>query len=323
MQPKKSAVKYRTFLLYRPTLLLLLILGGCASQPTLTQIAAFGVATESLAENAEKGYALVDEKVVQRNLYFLANDTSSGPTDKDFEGLVGAQGLSKEQAKALAARMEALNRLGTYASGLNKLATANFQEDIDDAALRLNGALTGLVESHKELSDSSESIMNQQSIGLVASAINAIGRTIVEKKRRDAIRTVIVEANPAVQSVAELIGKELAEKGGAGDAAAKAVRTSEGILKLQYNKDRKSPQSTFDERLAKLERIQQIHQDAEDTEGFFLAVGQAANQVAITHGILLSEVKKDKFTSAEIAKSIGELVNQAKAVRAFYQDLQE
>lgn len=289
-------------------LMLLFTIGGCA-QPTLTQIAAFGTATESLSTKAVQGYGLIDEKVVKRKLVMLANDPNRGPKDKDFEGLIGAKTMAIAQT-ALATRFEALTQLGAYAGGLKKLATANFQEDIAAAALELNGALTGL-ELGKEERD------------LISVSINAIGRTIVEKKRREAIKTVIMQANPAIQDVAKLINSELGQKGGAGDAATQAVRTTEGVLKTVYNKNKSKPSSTFYKRMAQLEGINKLHQDARNTNAFFNAIGEAALQVGLTHGVLFEEVNKGNFSSGSIAISIGELMNQAKSVYGFYQSLQE
>jgi len=125
------------------SLMLILLLTGCASTASLTQISAFGTGTSSIAENSKKAFELIDSSTIDRNMYDVAADTSLYPKDETFEGLFKGTELKKQ----LQLRLTVLEKLGSYAKALEKLATADFRKDVDAASTDLYGALSG-VESH-------------------------------------------------------------------------------------------------------------------------------------------------------------------------------
>ena len=292
----------------------LVTLVGCAT-PSLTQISAFGTASASLADHSKKAYALVDSSTVDRKMYDVASDTKLGPTDSTFQGV-----FTGPQADALAIRLKLLGKLGDYADALNKLATADFRKDIDAASKDLDAALVGLSQTYKTVSGKASPISDQD-FQLIAAAVDAIGTAIVEHKRREAIRMVILQADAAVQDTSKLLKEELGESSSLASFVHENLVYTGNALRLTYNKQRLAAETTFNSRYQMLVQIRQLDEASEASPGFFKNVSAGAGKVGEAHAVLKKAVTKNEFTSAEIAKNIGELVDYAKSVKAFYDSL--
>ena len=181
--------------------MMILLLEGCATT-SLTQISAFGKATASLADDAKKAFELIDSSTIDRKMYDVAANKSLAPKDVTFEGLFKESDSVKYQI-----RIAVLEKLGNYAKALDNLATADFRKDIDAASTDLYGSLSGLSATYKKVTDTDLPLKDDQ-LKLIATAVDAIGTVIVETKRRDAIKTIIIQTDEAVQNAAKLLEVE-------------------------------------------------------------------------------------------------------------------
>jgi hypothetical protein len=64
--------------------------------------------------------------------------------------------------------------------------------------------------------------------------------------------------------------------------------------------------------------MQNMYQLAAATPNFFDDIARGAKAMAQAHAALVQAVRQDKFTSSEIVSNIGDLVNYAQSVQAFY-----
>ena len=294
----------------------LLLLAGCAPTTSLTQISAFGAGTSSIAENSKKAFELIDSSTIDRKMYDVAANPSLFPEDATFDGLFkGTDGK-----KQLQLRLAVLENLGSYAKALEKLATADFRKDIDAASADLYGALSGLNSTYKKATDKDLPLKDDQ-LRVIAGVVDAIGTAIVESKRRDAIKTIIIQADDAVQDAAKLLEADF----GKGSEISKFVQTNlvnaGGSLRTAYNIQKAAPDSTFNLRYEMLVKIRQMHDAAETILLLFDSISASAKKVREAHSSLKSTVTRDKFSSAELAKQMGELVSYAKSVNSFYKKL--
>lgn len=294
---------------------------GCAV--SLSQVKQFGVASSSLGDDARKAFDLAATASADRNIYDVASDPSKGPTDTTFQGLFtgGAGDLGKEKAERLALRLRVLDQLANYSRALQELAAADFAEDITAAAADLNGSLVGLRDTYKKASGNDLPISDAD-IGIIATAVDAIGKAVVEVKRRAAIKTVIIKADPGVQKATNLIASDLGPDSDLASFVREALSNSRGSLQLAYNLERKRASSTFDSRYAMLLRARQLYDAELNTLPFFAAVSDGAAAAGKAHGALRTAVEKGDFSSADAAKLIGELMVYVKSEQAFYKSLQ-
>lgn len=283
---------------------------GCASTPSLTQVAAFGDATKSLADNSKKAFSLIDSTTVQRKLYGLAIDPTLGPTDKYFEGLfVGDD-------KGLRARLDTLDALGAYSAALQSLATADFRKDVDASATALYGSIAGLNGDVKKLSG--QSFVTDDRLKLIVTAVDAIGAVVVESKRRDAIKVIVIQADDGVQATSRLLANDFGTNSDIPKFVKQNLINTDGSIRQAYNVERSAKNSTFDLRLTRLQQIQVAYDAEQQSDALFNSISLGAKKVGETHAALKQAVMSDQFSSSDLAVLIGELVNYAQSVQAFY-----
>lgn len=287
--------------------LVLAALVGCSTPPPTAQIGQFASATDELAEQATLAYESIDELTVQRKIVEVAAVPGDLPSDGTFEGV-----LSEQHRQV---RMELLDLLGSYAAALGELANADVRSDVDKAATdlygslgRLNTKFTGATGRDLPLSD--------DSIALIATAIDAIGAQVVESKRRSAIKTVVIETNPAIQNVSALLSKEIPSLG---PVAEVNIGTVETEMIDAYGKE--AGGISFAQKVAQIQEIGRIKRAKRAAVPFFNEVGAGARQVGVTHQAMFEAVSEDRFTTKALVVQIKELAAFGKSIKAFRKNL--
>lgn len=297
------------------SLILTIMLAGCVSTNSLTQITTFGAGTSSIAENSKKAFDLIDSSTIERKMYDVASNASLYPTDSTFEGL-----FNEDDLKKIGVRIAVLEKLGSYAKSLEKLASADFRKDIDSASTDLYESLNGLSSTYKKATNTELKIKDDQ-LKLIASAVDAIGTVIVESKRRDAIKTIIVQADDAVQDAAILLEKEFGKDSELSKIVQQNLTNADGSLRTAYNSQRAASDSTFNLRYEMLIKIKQMHASATTVPLLFNSISAGVKKVRDAHATLKASVINDEFSSSELAKQMGELVAYSKSVNSFYEKL--
>jgi hypothetical protein len=299
-----------------------LLLTGCPS-PSLNQIRAFGSASTDLADNAREAFELVDRSTVDRRMYDIAADPQTGVTQTAFVSLFDKRdSATGEKVDALKVRLQLLSQLGGYSKALEDLASADFQKGINDASKDLYGSLSGLSQTYKQATNLDLGITQEQ-LGLFATAIASLGDAAAEKARRDALRTIIIASDPAVQKAAALIESELGKDSELARFASSNLENMQGSLQQAYNLQRTRPESTFQSRLAMLEEIRKLDRIVKGTPAFFEDVSAGARKLADAHAVLKKAVEAGKLDTAEVVTAIGELATRAKAAKSFREALEQ
>ena len=122
------------------------------------------------------------------------------PISRDtFKPLI--DGHSFDLIPELRFRETAMEVLVDYFKVLQALAERDFVNEVDRAAEKLAGSLKNLTESSEKQNQSSA----RQTVGLLASGINAIGRALVHKKRIKALKCVMDSSQVDLVRLARLI----------------------------------------------------------------------------------------------------------------------
>ena len=103
----------------------------------------------------------------------------------------------------------ALNR---YAKGLQALSGAVTQADIDIAAAELASAMNGMNTSYTLLTNNDD-LFQPKDMSIVASAVAAMGTSIVEKQRQESLKSVITQADEKVNLITDELVIQLADSG--------------------------------------------------------------------------------------------------------------
>lgn len=297
------------------------ILISACSTPSLTQVRQFGNESAALSASAKHAFTYLDQLEIQRKLYTLASDPKDGPTDSTFTGFFETlpdrqTGQKDPRKQALALRLDLLAGLASYASALQSLAAANYAADIDSASGELNGALVSLGKTY-QAATGNDIGLSTEDFGLIATAANAAGKGYAMARQRDAIRAVVRAADPAVQKAAALIATDLGPDSGLALYAQNAAGLSRGALQIAYNRDRTRADSTFDNRLARLEQIRTLYRAQQGAGALFSDVSKGTRAMAKAHAELVRAVDSKAMSSAGLAQTLAELQAYVKSVQAF------
>lgn len=251
----------------------------------------------------------------------VASDPALFPKDDTFNSLFSGEPGNEKNHRNLQVRLKLLAQLGDYARALGELVEADFPQDVDTASANLHGALRGLSDTYQEIAQA-PAPLTPQHLGLIATAVDALGKAIVESKRRKALREVIVQSDPAVQAAAALIARELGPETEIARFVHENVRNVEGSLKTAYNQRRSDADFDFQGRLELLTTIRAVHERAMASPSFFGAISSSAERLGKAHTALREAVTRKDFEFADAVGAISELVVHARSVKDFYDKIE-
>lgn len=287
-----------------------IFLAGCATTPT-TQISAFGNSTSAVTEKVdsvinEYNSAALDRKVTD----FAATYNGERAillTSDELRKI--EKPITSEQKKNFAI-YKANKALGAYSKSLSELASAGSRVDIDLAAANLYGSIANLNDQYKTLQETENDLFNTDKLASFSTLIAAIGSTIVEEERKKAIKGIVIEADPKVSLVCDVINKQL-KSAGIEDAIATSRQyiLSEEIVDY---KSRAKTTMTLEERRAEIKRLYSLQQDVSNSKLLVQQTQKAIVAVKESHATLAKELKEGRFTSAAIALTIGRLKDMEK-----------
>jgi hypothetical protein len=310
--------------------LLLAVLTSCGSVP-LRDIRTFGVATSALADEASDAFDVVNEWSARRKIYDAAHDPTmdvdttqiDGPNRTNLRGIFDPQDPAiptppfREQIRL---RVKALGELGAYAAALESLVTADVSDEIDEASLGLRGSLVSLRESYHAAKPGGDPIITDDGLDVIATAVNAIGKTIAEAKRREALRDVIEQANPAVQEVSALLAEDFGPSDSLIGFMEKSALNARGSLQIAYQNEKAN--LPFDERVARLEELRAMYIAEITMTDYASAIVDGAHKVGTAHQKMYDAVMRSELTVPSLRRDVEALVELANDIKAFREKLQ-
>jgi hypothetical protein len=218
----------------RIVLAVALLAAGCAGLPT----GRFD-ALATAAKEVETRATTTDADVVALTRRFMIFSPASGPyTVNSFAPVIDVDGtkVDFDFGPRLEPRQAALDVLASYTEALAAFARKDYQRDLDRATQKLGGSVERLV-SHAGVSADAK-----QAAGILATAVNGLGRALIDHMRKAALRQSMDTAAPGVRSIAafvkEINGQAALAVGVMRDAMiSKSNRftVSDGVARLDLN----------------------------------------------------------------------------------------
>ena len=177
----------------RPLLMVVLLAAGCAGLPT----GRFD-ALATAAKGVETGATETDADIVQLTRRFMLFSPAPGPyTVSSFAPTIDIDGTKHDFdfGPRLEPRRAALDVLVAYTEALAAFARKDYQRDLDRATQNLGGSVQRLAR-HAGVSAPAK-----QGAGVLATAVNALGRAITDHMRKAALRDAMDTASPGVRAV--------------------------------------------------------------------------------------------------------------------------
>ena len=179
--------------------LTLLLWLGAACAPTVPtgKYELLAESSQQLLQGTTDTYSRIEQ--LQRN--FLVATAGSAPLTRDsFQPVVGTESINL--TPELRFREDALGVLVNYTELLKALAQEDFEADVDKASAKLAGSLNSLGSTV-----SSDKDTVGKASGILSTIANTVGRMVVEKKRLSALKSVMDDAQPALNDLSLLFTK--------------------------------------------------------------------------------------------------------------------
>ncbi len=293
-------------------LLIVTFLSGCASTPT-GNIEAFGDATKSVTEKIDAVIKEYNSENVNNELTKLAQHKKPltfSKLDPVKDVLIG--GADKKKY----ALYKANYAIGSYADALSGLARSGTREEIDLAASKLYSSLHSFNEQYKTLKETEDELISDKTSAGIGKVVAAIAGIYAEKKRGEAIKSIIIKADPFIQTIIDVIINELMK--GVIEKRLYIMKHTElsGYIK-EYNSSVAT--ASFSKKRESLNKIYEKYLEMQSSSASISQAVKAMKEVKRAHSTLRKEVEKNKFTSKEIVKAIGRL----KDIGSHYDDLEE
>jgi hypothetical protein len=291
-------------------------LAGCATTPAM-QIGLLGNTARDVAGKTDAVLDEYNHAALERSFTDYAaiysGDHARLLTSDQLAGITPP--VSAEQKKNFAI-CNANRALAAYCSALASLATSKTRADIDQATVKLHGSMSAINKQYKVLTGSGDVLFDREKVARTSSFITAIGTVIIEEKRRNAIKEIVLQADPNITLVCDAIIRQLdAAKIEDSIAASRQYILSEEIV--AYRESAAKP-TTLDWRREQIRRLYGLQQGVSNSR---LLVSQARNAIKAlrdAHAVLAREVSKNRFSSGEIDAAIGTLAE----IKDQYDDLE-
>ena len=177
--------------------LLVWLVAACAPTVPSGKYELLADSSQQLLQGTTDTYSRIEQ--LQRN--FLVATAGSDPLTRDsFQPVVGAESI--DLTPELRFRENALGVLVNYTDLLKALAQEDFEADVDKASAKLAGSLNSLGSTV-----SSDKDTVGKASGILSTIANTVGRMVVEKKRLSALKSVMDDAQPALNDLSLLFTK--------------------------------------------------------------------------------------------------------------------
>lgn len=196
-----------------------------------------------------------------------------------------------------------------YGQALQQLNDAASAEQVTAATIKLDNALIGVYNEYENLSGNDQ--YNQQfndSLDIVSTAVVAIGRTIIESKRKKAIKQIVTQADPWIQKLTEQMAAELKKQ--RADNLVTSINDTILRYKITRFNDLARANKLKPEKSRKM--LDEIYADWTTYSTRKMkseTLVKAVQGIGKSHKTLLQEVEKDVFSSSEISHTVSELTD--------------
>lgn len=280
-------------------------MAGCSITPT-TQISAFASSAEAVSDKVNEVLTTYNTVNIERQYISIAQIYQGKYAPK--LPISDISNISKPiniNAKKRLASYRANKALGNYAAALAILSNATNQGEIDSASASLYGSINGINKQYKILNDSTQDLFSNEDVALFSTLVASIGYAIASEKKKEAIKFIVITADPKITLICDALIKELKSS-----ALYDGIYQSKKYILDEYLEDYKARASDIENintRRKLIAELHLMHEDLVSTKLMIQLTQTALASLKNTHKVLADELQKNKFTSPALAKSIGHL----------------
>lgn len=252
-------------------------LAGCSVSPLAKHTAAFSSATNRVIDNCSSAYRFaIDLHDQEQTSLGVLRVLEGDPWDPhDTKPLISSAGL--------AARLEVLDALKSYAQSLSDLTSGLDSPALDNAAASTGAnlkALSAEIASEAGANKSGLSV-STQTANAISTATKALGEFLVEKKIKASVLSVTRDMDPHIESLCKLLTDDI------DTLRAQSKKDYEDLLRQQMLYFRENEkQLAHSERREEVEKLPSILKNEQTTDSMLADLHTAIGRLALTHHAL-------------------------------------
>lgn len=289
------------------------ILTACAADVT-APVTSFSSAAVTVSENAQKAYMMVNESALEQRFSGLAADPLKKIDTQLFKPVLDTA------QENFAVRMQLLQGLNAYAAALLELSTSNHSKEIEKSAKNLYGSFVSINNSYGKATGRPVTGRDSSSAAIMSAAINTAGSLLVERKKRRAIKKIVIAANDGIQKACKLIAGDINNTGLNSFVKANLESVMSDYVSV-YN--RRKREMSFQERNIFIREVHTKYRAATGVDYLFDTISLSVTKMAEGHQALKEAVLKNQYNTPGLVNKIGEMTVYGNAMEEFYQSLLE
>jgi hypothetical protein len=301
--------------LFLVTFCCLMLLSGCAFSPLAKKSAAFGNAASAVVRNTSTGYDTIQRTTIDVGVSSLVLDFDKSGFDRDkIKPFIPEHDLE--------IRQQVLQGLQKYSDDLADTASDHAFSSIDDQSQALSKQLTALSTNADLKKIAPHVTVNDSEAKGLATAVDVLGRVLVEQKRRKELPKIIAKMQPVLEQICHLLDEDIGNKpvnGVAGiglrdqlwDEYDALIRNQ--ITYIRSNSDKLSPA----EKKAEISKLPELAQQQLDADAALVATQKALRDLPNAHKALLASDKDNTFK-----ERLQVLIADGQQIGSFYSKLQ-
>lgn len=298
--------------------LLLLVLAGSGCQPRLStaRLQTFSEATHTTAEGMEATFLAVNQEYrnTQVSKKVLDYNPKKGFNPTDIEPF-----LDEDEIQA---RLQVLDALKAYASAMLALKGDDQLDEFDEQTRKLGAALQGFTTEDGE-HFLSETMGAEAHLNVITTAVNSIGRAIIERKRDQGLREIITDMSPHVDRICDLLILDIGPKYGPGLRAQMSNQFNQQITNLNqyisdnYPKGRRKRFRVLELR-GELYRLVNLWEQKEQADRSMISMVDALENLKLANQQLPLAMDQDASRLNALSRAMGV---EAERARRFFRSL--
>ena len=217
--------------------------------------------------------------------------------------------------RRLDSRTELLKHLAEYAAALERFGSRDFKKEMTTTSKSLTESLFRLKISY-EASSGSKLALTKTDMGLLANLAANAGTVWIKLKRKEQLKIIVMQADPAIQQVVTLLKSEFAEMGPVVERELEWVETA---LEKGYNLD--ASKLDYQKRIEILTAIQVTHDNTTPAGKLFVTLSSATGRMGKAHATLAVALEKNELNTPEFIAAIEDLAQQAQSVKDLIKSL--
>lgn len=299
-----------------PALLPLMLLAiGCLSPAVHKNVPAFANAVTLATENTKSAFDAVEQQYEDVQAQRIV-------VNYDKQGFNPRMVQLFLEPKDLEVRLALLDALQQYASTLSDVSGDKQLDQFDDKTRAFGSSLQALTGTAAFQKLASSSAMD---VNIATTAVNAMGRWFIERKRQQRLPQLIGEMQEPVRRTAELLQADIGsvpdERGNGGRGLRDQLWNEytqamvQQVAFIDENKDRLDPASKADA----IKRLPQLVRQRSLADQTLKQTQQTLSKLVDAHTALLQAVNSKTDVEAEFSA----LISEGQRIKSFYDSLQK